>query len=105
MPKFNLFSRLAFAIEHKTFQRVAVNRSNPSVISIYYEGKTIRLARRCPHQGAPLEKGYFEGDFLLCPWHGCRYSLKGKGEWQADKPTQGRCDLPASQLLRETADP
>jgi nitrite reductase/ring-hydroxylating ferredoxin subunit/multimeric flavodoxin WrbA len=30
----------------------------------------------CIHQGGPLSKGEIEGDVVICPWHGWKYSVK-----------------------------
>ena len=29
----------------------------------------------CPHRGGPLHEAAIEDDFLVCPWHGYRFSL------------------------------
>jgi len=68
-------ARLFFAIRHKSIRRAVVSPGNPAMISVYYRGETLEMPRRCPHQGAPLETGYFVGDDLHCPWHGCKFRL------------------------------
>lgn len=29
----------------------------------------------CPHMGGPLEAGTSDGETIVCPWHGYRFSL------------------------------
>jgi nitrite reductase/ring-hydroxylating ferredoxin subunit len=71
----DLFTRLRFALKHRTIGRKVLDSSEPTMILVYHKGKIVRMPRRCPHQGAPLEKGYLKGDTLVCPWHGCHFSL------------------------------
>jgi nitrite reductase/ring-hydroxylating ferredoxin subunit/uncharacterized membrane protein len=33
------------------------------------------LADSCAHLGGPLSEGSLDGDTIICPWHGSRYSL------------------------------
>lgn len=70
-----LVSRLLFAVRHRTLSRVVVSPSDPTMIEVHHEGRVVRMKRRCPHQGAPLEQGYFDGEVLRCPWHGCGFDL------------------------------
>lgn len=70
-----LLARLSFALRHRTLARVAQAPGDPSHIEVFHRATVLRLPRRCPHQGAPLEKGRVEGDFLVCGWHGCRFPL------------------------------
>lgn len=81
-------SRLHFAIKYGTRKRVALHPSQEGKIVLYHKGKIIELARQCPHQGAPLEKGYFKGDFLVCPWHGCRFPLLRQSSPEPYLPTR-----------------
>ncbi|GAA4378995.1 FAD-dependent oxidoreductase [Hymenobacter koreensis] len=39
------------------------------VLLIRRAGRYHAFASRCPHYGAPLEKGHLVGDKLVCPWH------------------------------------
>lgn len=78
-------SRVWFALRHRTFGRKVVCPSDAEVLFVYHAGETVRLRRRCPHQGAPLETGYFDGDCLVCPWHGCRFRLARKSPTRATR--------------------
>lgn len=69
------FSRVSFALTHWTLKRVIVDPADDSKILVCGSGGETSLKRRCPHQGGPLEQGYFQGDDLICPWHGCRFRL------------------------------
>ncbi|SEU03542.1 FAD-dependent oxidoreductase [Hymenobacter actinosclerus] len=39
------------------------------VLLVRRQGQYRALAARCPHYGAPLEKGRIINDQLICPWH------------------------------------
>ena len=72
-----LIGRIQFMLKRKTWRRIAVCDAGQVVIC--HKGKEIKLNRRCPHQGLPLDNGYFQGDSFVCPWHGCRFLLSEKG--------------------------
>lgn len=85
-----IFARISFAIKYKTWRRIATDsQENPTHVSVYHRGKEVKFKRRCLHQGAPLEKGHIEGDDLICPWHGCRFSLTASHPLQAFVSTLG----------------
>ena len=71
------FVRLGFLLRYRTLKKIIVHPGNVHKIIVCHRGKISTIQRRCPHQGALLETGYFEGDHLLCPWHGCKF-LKGE---------------------------
>jgi NADPH-dependent 2,4-dienoyl-CoA reductase/sulfur reductase-like enzyme/nitrite reductase/ring-hydroxylating ferredoxin subunit len=39
-------------------------------------GKYYATGASCPHYGAPLEKGIFSGERIVCPWHHATYNAK-----------------------------
>lgn len=39
-------------------------------------GRVCALAETCSHLGGPLAEGRIEGDTVVCPWHGSRFSLE-----------------------------
>ncbi|TGE05475.1 FAD-dependent oxidoreductase [Hymenobacter fodinae] len=47
----------------------AFTAQGTEVLLIRREGQYLALAARCPHYGAPLEKGRIVNDQLICPWH------------------------------------
>lgn len=68
-------ARLLFSLKHRTLGRVALS-PGAETVRVFYQGGELELPRRCRHQGGPLEQGWVEADCLVCPWHGCRTSLK-----------------------------
>ncbi|MEM7345317.1 MAG: thiamine pyrophosphate-binding protein [Chloroflexota bacterium] len=56
------------------------------------------LDNRCPHQGGPLGEGQWDGQWLLCPWHGYEYDPKtghppeGYGDYATALPLEVRDD-------------
>ncbi|RSK49569.1 FAD-dependent oxidoreductase [Hymenobacter rigui] len=51
--------------EMRTFTTTA----GAEVLLVLRQGQYVALAPKCPHYGAPLEKGRIVGDQLVCPWH------------------------------------
>lgn len=71
-----LLTRLGFAFRYRTLKKVTVLPGDPEKVVACHNGSIAIFRRFCPHQGAPLETGYFDHDALLCPWHGCRFPVK-----------------------------
>ena len=42
------------------------------------DGTPFALRDRCPHRGMALSKGRFDGDTLMCPFHGWRFGTDGR---------------------------
>jgi nitrite reductase/ring-hydroxylating ferredoxin subunit len=40
------------------------------------DGQYYAISNTCIHKGAPLSKGFLEGDIVTCAWHGWKYSVK-----------------------------
>ncbi len=38
-------------------------------------GRIFAIGEKCSHLGGPLSEGKFEGDTVVCPWHGSRFAL------------------------------
>lgn len=39
-------------------------------------GRVFAIGEKCAHMGGPLSKGKLEGDTIVCPWHGSRFSIR-----------------------------
>ncbi|MCI3279793.1 aromatic ring-hydroxylating dioxygenase subunit alpha [Synechococcus sp. PCC 6717] len=42
------------------------------------DGTPFALRNLCPHRGIPLHYGHFEGDEVICPYHGWRFNRHGQ---------------------------
>lgn len=42
------------------------------------DGKAFAIRDRCPHRGAPLSRGRFDGVLFECPFHGWRFATDGR---------------------------
>ena len=40
------------------------------------DGQFYAISNTCIHKGAPLSKGFLEGDIVTCAWHGWKYCVK-----------------------------
>ena len=45
------------------------------VLVIRRQGTVCALGAVCSHAGGPLDEGKLEGDTVVCPWHGSRFSV------------------------------
>ena len=57
---------------------------NKMVAIFHRDGKYYAINDFCPHMGASLAGGYFEGDTVTCPWHAWRFKI-ADGAW-CDNP-------------------
>jgi nitrite reductase (NADH) small subunit/3-phenylpropionate/trans-cinnamate dioxygenase ferredoxin subunit len=57
---------------------------NKMVAVFHRDGKYYAINDFCPHMGASLAGGYFEGDTVTCPWHAWRFRVTD-GAW-VDNP-------------------
>jgi len=62
------------------------------------DGSPVALDNRCPHRWAPLSDGRLEGDNVVCPYHGARFSPSGKCASYPDAKT-----IPAAMQVRAFA--
>lgn len=63
-------------------------------------GALFALRDRCPHRGMALSKGRFDGDTVMCPFHGWRFGTEGRCR---DVPTLSEtdaCDFSRIQVQR-----
>lgn len=54
-----------------------------------YDGGWHAVDNRCPHRGAPLCDGALNGEWMVCPLHHFKFSLK-----------TGRCFMPRHLMLK-----
>jgi nitrite reductase/ring-hydroxylating ferredoxin subunit len=54
-----------------------------------HQGQLVAHATLCPHRGGPLEEAEIHEGFLVCPWHGYRFSLR-----DGRNPDGRPCSLP-----------
>ena len=67
----------------------------PVVLYRTEDGTPVALDDRCPHRWAPLSEGRVEGNQIVCPYHGMRFSSDGMC---THVPTQN--DIPADACVR-----
>ncbi len=46
------------------------------VVLVRRDGRIHALGETCSHLGGPLAEGQVDGDAIVCPWHGSRFSLQ-----------------------------
>lgn len=56
-----------------------VDVDGASLLVVRHHGRLFALADTCSHAGGPLHEGSLEGDVVVCPWHGSRFSLLDGG--------------------------
>ncbi|MDP4021574.1 aromatic ring-hydroxylating dioxygenase subunit alpha [Methylobacterium sp. NEAU 140] len=61
------------------------------------QGAPFALRDRCPHRGMALSRGPFDGDTLMCPFHGWRFSSDGRCR---DVPTLSEHDAADFSRIR-----
>ena len=70
--------RLIFFNKYKTLKPIKI--INEDLICVSSSKGNYLINRRCPHQGAFLEKAYLNDNILTCHWHGCRFVINKIGE-------------------------
>ena len=73
-----LYYRFIFAFKFKTLKTFKVLNKNDLYLSS--SKGNYKIKRRCPHQGAFLEKGYIDDNKITCHWHGCKIYINIIGE-------------------------
>jgi nitrite reductase/ring-hydroxylating ferredoxin subunit len=60
-----------------TAKRLSVK--SQEVVVFNHDGHFYAAQDNCPHEGAPLSSGFFEGENITCAWHGATFHvLTGK---------------------------
>ena len=52
------------------------NANGIPVLLVRREGRICAIQETCSHAGGPLSEGKIEGNTVVCPWHGSRFSLE-----------------------------
>lgn len=85
--------------------RRVVRAGGQEVLLLRHGGQVYAVAARCPHMGAPLERGTVTPEgALICPWHRSAFHLRTGDveEWTPWPPAVGRV---LGTLRRERALP
>ncbi|MEE1925705.1 Rieske 2Fe-2S domain-containing protein [Pseudomonas sp. 148P] len=68
---------VAFSAEVTDKPHAVILLDEPVVL--YRTGERINAARDiCSHRGAPLSKGWVQGDNIICPYHGLHFGTNGR---------------------------
>jgi nitrite reductase/ring-hydroxylating ferredoxin subunit/multimeric flavodoxin WrbA len=60
----------------KSFLITDERGKNIEVAVFNIDGQYYAISNTCIHKGAPLSKGFLEGDTVTCAWHGWKYCVK-----------------------------
>jgi nitrite reductase/ring-hydroxylating ferredoxin subunit/uncharacterized membrane protein len=53
-----------------------VTAGDVPVLVVKRDGRIHAIAETCTHLGGPLSEGQLEGNTVVCPWHGSRFSIE-----------------------------
>ena len=65
----------------------------PLLVGRKADGKLFAMRDLCPHRGIPLSAGWFDGETVMCKYHGWRF-----------EPCSGRCEEIPSLTSADTLD-
>ena len=65
----------------------------PLLVGRKTDGKLFAMRDLCPHRGIPLSAGWFDGETVMCKYHGWRF-----------EPCSGRCEEIPSLTDADTLD-
>ena len=63
-------------------------KDETEILLVNHDGTVLALQAKCPHAGAPLEKGAICNGHLVCPWHMGTFALPG-GQLLEPPPLEG----------------
>lgn len=69
------FIRIARLDEIRPGFRRVVRAGREEILALEHDGDLRLVSNRCPHQGFALAQGAVNGQSLICPRHGFRFSL------------------------------
>tara|TARA_B100000575_G_C23141820_1_gene664667 strand:- start:804 stop:1052 length:249 start_codon:yes stop_codon:yes gene_type:complete len=70
--------KFIFFFKFKTLKSIIL--LNDKEIIVQCSKGIFQMNRKCPHQGANLEKAYKKDNVLTCHWHGCKIIVNKKGK-------------------------
>tara|TARA_B100001250_G_scaffold97518_1_gene81827 strand:- start:125 stop:388 length:264 start_codon:yes stop_codon:yes gene_type:complete len=73
-----IINRIIFSIKFKTLKKVLV--VGDKYLYLSSSRGNFKINRRCPHQGAYLEKAYINDNIVTCHWHGCKIYINAIGK-------------------------
>jgi nitrite reductase/ring-hydroxylating ferredoxin subunit/uncharacterized membrane protein len=53
-----------------------VSAEGIDILLVKLNGRLFAIGEKCAHLGGPLAEGELEGNAVVCPWHGSRFSLE-----------------------------
>ena len=77
----------------KTVKLQNAQGQDTEILMLHHEGSVLAFEAKCPHAGAPLEKGAVCNGRLVCPWHMGTFAL----------PTGALVEPPALRALKTYA--
>jgi nitrite reductase/ring-hydroxylating ferredoxin subunit len=69
------FVKVAQAIDLSPGQAKRVDIAGRSLAIFNLDGRYHAIDDACNHRGGPLSEGQVEGDAVVCPWHGAKFSI------------------------------
>tara|TARA_B100001059_G_C17630134_1_gene473987 strand:- start:132 stop:380 length:249 start_codon:yes stop_codon:yes gene_type:complete len=73
-----VINRIKFSIKFKTLKKIRV--INDDFLYLSSSKGNFKINRRCPHQGAYLDKAYINDNIITCHWHGCKIYINAIGK-------------------------
>ncbi|GAC1424019.1 MAG: aromatic ring-hydroxylating dioxygenase subunit alpha [Acidobacteriaceae bacterium] len=74
--------------------RTVLLLGTPLLVGRRADGRLFAMRDLCPHRGIPLSAGWFDGETVMCKYHGWRF-----------EPCSGRCEEIPSLTHDDTLDP
>lgn len=69
------FVKVAQVDELAPGQAKRMDLAGRSLAVFNVDGRYHALDDACNHRGGPLSEGQVEGDAVVCPWHGAKFSI------------------------------
>lgn len=69
------FVKVAQADDLSPGQAKRVDIAGRSLAIFNLDGRYRVIDDACNHRGGPLSEGQVEGDAVVCPWHGAKFSI------------------------------